>query len=138
MHVLVIDDDATFRKLLNLHLTRHGHEVSVAEDGIQGQRLARQLLPDVIVIDYQMPATNGHVVAQRISASSETQHIPMILVSGGAGSDVPEEIYEAGIVEVLSKLTLSEDDLTRALENAVSAKANAGVGEHSMLFPGSV
>ena len=125
MHVLVIDDDATFRMLLNLQLTRLGHTVSVAEDGIQGQSMAHQLLPDVIMIDYQMPLANGQVVAERIAGSEATQHIPMILISAVGGGDVPQEIYDAGIVEVLSKLSITEDDLARALSEAVAARTGA-------------
>ena len=136
MRVLVIDDDATFRSLLNIHLTRQGHEVTVAEDGIQGQRMARQHLPDVIIIDYQMPAANGRVVAERITRSSDTQHIPMILVSGASADEIQNNVSQTGVVETLSKLTLTEEELVRALENAVASKAVSSLDDRAALFPG--
>ena len=134
MEVLVIDDDPVFGKMLSLHLTNDGHNVSVCEDGIQGQRMARQLQPDVIIIDYQMPAANGAVVAQRIASSTETQHIPMILLSGTPFETVPRTIEEAGISTILYKVTLSQTELADALAEAVKEDAES-VG-HEFLFRG--
>jgi len=135
MHVLVIDDDQGFSQLLSAHLTRQGHEVTIAGDGIQGQRMARMKQPDVITVDYRMPAANGLVVAQRLQSSSETHHIPIVMLTGNPLDELKERILEAGVCEVLSKLTLTERDLVEALESAVERHAEAEATEE-ILFPG--
>ena len=138
MHVLVIDDDRNYSHLLSTHLTRLGHDVTVADDGIQGQRLARLQRPDVITIDYHMPAANGLIVAQRLAASSDTQGIPIVMLTGSSIDDQLEDILAAGVTQVLSKVTLSEQELAEALAEAVASSENEEEQDrqHSMLFPG--
>lgn len=138
MHVLVIDDDKDFAYLLSAHLTRKGHEVTVAEDGIQGQRMARLHHPDVITIDYHMPAANGLVVAERLAGSAETKNIPLVMLTGSPIDEMRDQILDTGVHEILSKLTLTEHDLVHALEEAVEAHSDAATEqqEHSLLFPG--
>ena len=136
MHVLVIDDDRHFSHLLSAHLTRKGHEVTIAEDGIPGQRAARLHRPDVITIDYHMSAANGLVVAQRLGASSYTQNIPLIMLTGSPIDGMRERAFAAGVHDILSKLTLTEHELVRALEDAVEAHSAADDENHSLLFPG--
>jgi len=135
VHVLVIDDDPTFGKLLSMFLTDQGYEVSVAEDGIQGQRVARQQLPDVIIIDYLLPAGSGQVVAERIHNLIDTQHIPMILITGKAVNEVPADIFNAGVSEVLSKMTLTKENLLTAIEKAVASNTAADHQIEALLFP---
>ena len=136
MHVLVIDDDKDFSHLLSAHLTRNGHRVTVAGDGIQGQRVARTEHPDVITIDYHMPSANGLVVAERLAGSAQTGNIPMVVLTGSPLEGIEDQLLAVGVHKVLSKLTLTEHDLVEALEEAVEAHTVNEDREHSQLFPG--
>lgn len=138
MHVLVIDDDSGFSHLLSAHLTRQGHEVTIADDGIQGQRMARLKQPDVITIDYRMPAANGLVVVERLQSSAETHHIPIVMLTGSPLDNIRERVLEAGVCEVLSKLTLTERELVHALESAVELHSAKSEKTAELLFPGDV
>ncbi len=133
MHVLVIDDDTDFCHLLSTHLHRKGYEVSVANDGIQGQRLARLVHPDVITVDYHLPGGSGLLLLERLRNNAETQSIPTIMLSGTLSSDVVQSAEAAGATRVLSKLSLTEDALIGALKAAVGAEEEP---DHRVLFPG--
>ena len=57
--ILVVEDDATMRQLLKLHLTTAGYAVSVASNGIEAGRAILGILPDLIITDVNMPHMNG-------------------------------------------------------------------------------
>jgi two-component system, OmpR family, response regulator RpaA len=116
--VLVIDDDPVFSHVVSVFLRRAGYEVLMAADGIQGQRTARIGNPDAIIIDYQMPGGNGLVIAERIKANAATAHIPILMLTGTVMEDLDIWAHRAGIEQVLDKVELSEEQLTRALEQA--------------------
>lgn len=77
--ILVVDDSATERYLVGEMLTRHGFEVSFAEDGETGVAQARQGNPDLIIMDVVMPGLNGFQATRAITRDVETQHIPVLI-----------------------------------------------------------
>ena len=80
--ILVIDDDAKVRDLLERILTRDGHRVITAEDGNAGLRLAEECRPDAITLDVVMPGgKDGWDVLRALKESPVTQSIPVIMVS---------------------------------------------------------
>ncbi len=64
--ILVIDDDPAISELVAINLEMAGYEVSQAEDGIKGQALAMQLLPDLIILDLMLPKVDGFTICQRL------------------------------------------------------------------------
>lgn len=135
MHVLVIDDDKTFCHLLSAHLRRKGYEVSLANDAIQGQRLAQLEQPDLIIVDYNMPGASGVVVLERLRGMAATASIPAIILSGSLSDEITAQAAVVGAHRVLSKLTLTEDSLVEAVESALE-RANDTDSEAQTLFPG--
>jgi signal transduction histidine kinase/DNA-binding response OmpR family regulator len=79
--VLVIDDDAVIQDLLTSFLTKEGYEVSVAENGEDGLRRARELRPDVITLDVTMPGMDGWSVLSSLKQDSELAGIPVIMLT---------------------------------------------------------
>jgi len=80
--ILVIDDDAKVRDLLERILTNDGHHVITAEDGNAGLRLAEECRPDAITLDVVMPGgKDGWDVLRALKESPATQSIPVIMVS---------------------------------------------------------
>lgn len=77
--VLVVDDSATERHILNEILSKQGFEVSFAEDGEKGVEQSKLLKPDLIIMDVVMPGMNGFQATRAISKDPETQHIPIII-----------------------------------------------------------
>lgn len=66
MKILIIDDNDLLRRAATRSLTRHGHEVLVANNGIDGLRLALAENPDRIICDYDMPGLDGVQVYERL------------------------------------------------------------------------
>ncbi|WP_398334048.1 response regulator transcription factor RpaB [Vulcanococcus sp.] len=85
--ILVADDEANIRRVLETRLAMQGHEVKVAENGAEALELFRGFEPDVVVLDVMMPELDGFAVVERIRAQSE---VPIILLT--ALGDVADRI----------------------------------------------
>jgi signal transduction histidine kinase/DNA-binding response OmpR family regulator len=79
--VLVIDDDEVMQGLLTSFLTKEGYRVTVAKNGEDGLRLAREVRPDVITLDVAMPGMDGWSVLSALKADRELVDIPVIMLT---------------------------------------------------------
>ena len=80
--VLVIDDDADNITFVEAILKREGFAVISARDGLEGLNRAIAELPDLIVLDVQMPKLNGFEVFNRLRAAETTKRIPIVMLTG--------------------------------------------------------
>jgi DNA-binding response OmpR family regulator len=79
--VLVVDDDPEFAELLHYNLKQRGWEIQTAGTGLQGLRLARADLPDVILLDIMLPDLDGLSVCQILNSQPSTRDVPVIIIS---------------------------------------------------------
>lgn len=82
--ILVIDDEAGLREMVNAVLTRRGFAVIEAQDGREGVELARQQHPDLILCDINMQHMNGYLTLAALRDDPATAAIPFILMTGYA------------------------------------------------------
>jgi len=87
LKILVADDEANIRRVLETRLAMQGHDVKVAENGNEALELFRGFEPDVVVLDVMMPELDGFAVVERIRAQSE---VPIIMLT--ALGDVADRI----------------------------------------------
>ena len=91
--VLVVEDEAHIRKVLEYNLKLDGFEVYLADDGATGLKLAREKRPDVILLDWLMPEMNGMQVLIELKNDVNTEHIPVFMLTAkGMLSDVTQAI----------------------------------------------
>jgi CheY-like chemotaxis protein len=79
--VLVIDDDATVRDLMQRSLSKDGYQVELAADGKTGLEMAKRLKPAVITLDVMMPSMDGWAVLSALKADPETADIPVVMLT---------------------------------------------------------
>ncbi len=77
--VLIVDDSPTEREILSQLLIGGGYEVSTAESGDDGIARAKQIIPDLILMDVVMPGTNGFQATRALSKDEATKSIPVIM-----------------------------------------------------------
>ena len=82
--ILCIEDEPEMIDLIKLILGRRGYEVLGATGGIEGARLVRELLPDLVLLDLMMPDMDGWEVYQQMKADQTTRNIPVIVVTAKA------------------------------------------------------
>ena len=101
--VLCADDDADILSLLAIRLERAGFRVAQAVDGEQALTLARELRPDVLVLDVMMPRLSGTEVLGALREDEATGAIPVVLLSARAQDADVERGLDAGADAYLAK-----------------------------------
>ncbi len=126
--VLTIDDSPTILRLVEMILTNAGFTVRTAAGGAKGIELARQLHPDVVLVDFIMPEVNGFQVSKTLREGADTRDIPIVLVSS-KGEAVGEQFVQTlGIHHYLTK-PFQPDQLVTEVRNALQAAAAPAAAE---------
>ncbi len=101
--VLVIDDEATQRILSQECLQMEGFHVEVASDGEAGLRAARELRPDLVLLDVMMPGLDGFEICRRIRADKDLGRVPVVLVTGLEDLDAIKLGFRIGATDFVTK-----------------------------------
>jgi pilus assembly protein CpaE len=101
--ILFVDDEDQIRKLLSTWLTRHGYEVSVANDGWEALKSIRAKAPDLVITDVNMPNMNGLELTRRMRADHRTARIPVVMLSARKQADDVLTGYAEGADEYVPK-----------------------------------
>lgn len=83
--ILVVDDSPTICKLVEITLEKEGYQVTAASDGLDGLGKISEHLPDLILLDIAMARMDGYQFCKTIKSTQETDHIPVIMLSGKDG-----------------------------------------------------
>jgi two-component system cell cycle response regulator DivK len=94
--VLLVEDNEMNRDMLSRRLVRRGFEVLIAIDGEQGVHMARTELPDLILMDMNLPVLDGWGATRQIKADASTQAIPLIALTAHAMTGDRDKALEAG------------------------------------------
>lgn len=114
--VLLVDDEPHVTHVLSRKLDRAGFDVRVARDGEEAQRLAHEVLPDLVITDLQMPRVDGLGLALGLAGSPFTSSVPILMLSGRGFLLDAELAQKTRIVRVLEKPFSATEILTCAKE----------------------
>ncbi|MGI9471967.1 MAG: response regulator [Rubripirellula sp.] len=120
--VLVIDDSATIRKLVDTHLSPVGYRVVLAPNAEDGLEMAAEVQPDLILLDHQLPGTTGYDVCCKLVESPELRLIPVVISSTLRKKAYAEYIDLDNVVDMLPK-PYTEELLRTTVANALETAA---------------
>lgn len=120
--VLIVDDSPTETYAFQGMLEKHGYEVLTADNGADGVALARQELPDVVLMDIVMPGLNGFQATRQLTKGADTAHIPVVIVT--TKDQETDRVWgkRQGASGYLVK-PVTEEQLARVVEDALAGKA---------------
>lgn len=101
--VLLIEDNEQNRYLVTFLLESDGYRVVSAEEGVRGIELARELKPDVILLDIQLPRMDGYAVARALRIIDELRGVPIIAVTSYAMLGDRAKALDAGCTGYIEK-----------------------------------
>jgi chemosensory pili system protein ChpA (sensor histidine kinase/response regulator) len=101
--VMVVDDSVTVRKVTGRFLEREGFRVITAKDGVEALQLLQDHIPDVMLLDIEMPRMDGFEVAKNIRTSSRLRDIPIIMITSRTGEKHREHAFELGVNKYMGK-----------------------------------
>ena len=101
--LLVVDDEKPLREVLEMSFRCLGYEVYTADNGLEGEVLARRILPSCIILDVMMPHKNGYTVCNELKRDPATDQIPIILLTAKSLKDDVYWGYDCGADAYVTK-----------------------------------
>ena len=118
--ILCVEDEPEMIDLIRLILGRRGFEVKGANGGVEGLKMIRQELPDLVLLDLMMPDMDGWEVYQQMKADEKTKGIPVIVVTAKAQSiDKVLGLHIAKVDDYIAK-PFSPQDLMNSVEKILN------------------
>lgn len=121
--ILVVDDSVTVRKVTSRFLERQGFNVAVAKDGIDAIEILQDMIPDMILLDIEMPRMDGFEVATQVRHSKRLQHIPIIMITSRTGEKHRERALEIGVNDYMGK-PFQEQELLNKIQHILGQKVS--------------
>jgi len=101
--ILLVEDEPAIQELIAANLTRAGHHVLRAGDAETGQRIVRDALPDLILLDWMLPGMSGVEFAKRLRSEERTRSIPLIMLTARGEEQDKVAGLEAGADDYVTK-----------------------------------
>ena len=121
--ILLAEDSETARNLVQIQLTFLGYRVTTAKNGAEAVAKAIAELPDLIVMDIQMPVMDGCQAAAQIRKEPKTQSIPILAATAKAMSGDKQKCLDSGCNEYIAK-PFTHRQLQIAIEKLLSKPSN--------------
>jgi CheY-like chemotaxis protein len=101
--ILLVDDYPDALEIWGLYLRSVGYEVETADDGLKAVEQAHRYLPDIIVLDLELPGITGFEAAVRLRQSPDTTHIPLIAATGYSHLKQLDQARDSGFDSIVVK-----------------------------------
>lgn len=121
--ILVVDDSVTVRKVTSRFLERQGINVILAKDGIDAIEILQETIPDLILLDIEMPRMDGFEVATQVRYNKRLHHIPIIMITSRTGEKHRERALEIGVNDYMGK-PFQENELLSKIQNLLGNKVS--------------
>ncbi|HSB48186.1 MAG TPA: Hpt domain-containing protein, partial [Burkholderiales bacterium] len=122
--IMVVDDSLTVRKVTSRLLEREGYRTATAKDGVDALEQMRDTLPDVLLIDIEMPRMDGFDLARAVRREPRTRAIPLIIVSSRTAEKHRNLAVEIGVNAFLGK-PFQESDLLEHVARFIATPKRA-------------
>jgi chemosensory pili system protein ChpA (sensor histidine kinase/response regulator) len=101
--VMVVDDSLTVRKITSRLLSRTGYQVVTAKDGVDAMEQLVEMLPDVMLLDVEMPRMDGFELTKRMRQDARTRDVPIIMITSRTADKHRQYALELGVNEYMGK-----------------------------------
>ena len=118
--ILIIDDFAPILDVFELMLTAAGHQVMTSRDGRAGLRLAERAPPDLVLLDVDLPGSDGVAICHELKCVPTLAAVPVLMMTGRPHRGLHQSIAAAGACGLLFK-PIARDSLLEAIASALSA-----------------
>jgi Chemotaxis protein histidine kinase and related kinases len=113
--VMVVDDSITMRKVTARFLERHNMLVLTAKDGVDAVAQLHEHVPDIMLLDIEMPRMDGYELAAHVRCDERLKHIPIIMITSRTGEKHRKRAMDIGVQKYLGK-PYQESELLNAIQ----------------------
>jgi chemosensory pili system protein ChpA (sensor histidine kinase/response regulator) len=124
--VMVVDDSITMRKVTGRVLERHEYDVSTAKDGIDAIEKLHERVPDLMLLDIEMPRMDGYELAMHMKADPRLRDVPIIMITSRSGDKHRQRAFDIGVDRYLGKPYQEAEllvQISEVLEQRVGAES---------------
>ena len=118
--IMIVDDSLTVRKITSRLLARTGYQVLTAKDGVDALEQLADVLPDVMLLDVEMPRMDGFELTKRLRQDARTQDLPIIMITSRTADKHHRYAMELGVNEYMGK-PYQEEELLENIARFVAA-----------------
>ncbi|AFL75176.1 Hpt domain-containing protein [Thiocystis violascens] len=120
--VMVVDDSLTVRRVTSRLLRRQNMEVLTAKDGVEALTLLDERMPDLLLLDIEMPRMDGYELARHIRRSEGLRDLPIIMITSRTGAKHREYAMQLGVDRYLGK-PYQESELLNEINSLLAERA---------------
>ncbi|BCT91596.1 hypothetical protein LYSHEL_06200 [Lysobacter helvus] len=124
--VMVVDDSVTMRKVTGRVLERHNFEVTTAKDGVDALERLEERVPDLMLLDIEMPRMDGYELATAMKADPRFRNVPIMMITSRTGEKHRQRAFDIGVERYLGK-PYQEHELLRNVFELIAEKMADGV-----------
>jgi len=122
--IMVVDDSLTVRKVTGRLLERQGYIVVTARDGVEAMEKLLELVPDVMLVDIEMPRMDGFDLTRNVRADKRLARVPIIMITSRTADKHQNYAKEIGVSHFLGK-PYQEDDLLEKISGFLKERRAA-------------
>jgi chemosensory pili system protein ChpA (sensor histidine kinase/response regulator) len=126
--VMVVDDSITMRKVTGRVLERHEYEVETAKDGLDALEKLHERVPNLMLLDIEMPRMDGYELATQMKADPRLRHVPIIMITSRTGEKHRQRAFDIGVERYLGK-PYQEAELLAQISEVLEQRAQEPVNE---------
>ncbi len=119
--VMVVDDSLTVRKITGRLLAREGYQVLTAKDGVDALEQMLDIVPDVLLVDIEMPRMDGFDLTRNVRADEKLKHVPIVMITSRTADKHRNYAFEIGVNNYLGK-PYQEEELLALVADYTRAK----------------
>lgn len=117
--IAIIEDDSVINQMYRMKFEADGFAVQVADNGVSGIELVQKYLPDLILLDLQMPEMNGDKALAHIRAQDWGKNIPVIILTNLGAEESPKELKDLNIHSYIVKAELTPSQVVARVKDAL-------------------
>ena len=122
-NIMIVDDSITLRKITSRIFERQNMDVVTAKDGVEAITMLQEHIPDVMLLDVEMPRMNGYELAQQMGNTDVLKDIPIIMITSRTGEKHKQRGLELGVRYYLGK-PFHEPELLECVHKLLEEKSN--------------
>ncbi len=117
--IAIIEDDQVISQMYRMKFEADGFEVQLADNGKQGVAMVKSVMPDIILLDLQMPNMNGEEALAAIRAEAWGKQIPVIILTNLGEEEAPKSLRALGIHSYIVKADLTPRQVVARVKEAL-------------------
>jgi len=116
-HILIVEDDPFIIELYSGQLKKNGYKVSVAKDGVMALEKIAEAIPDLLILDINLPKMNGWDVLKKIREDAKTKDLRVIILSNNNEEECREDIAACNVMKYFVKVQTTTEDISAYVES---------------------